>query len=137
MAEETKSIQVQETEKQEIEESGAERTREHRAYVPRVDIYETDEAMVILADMPGVAENTVDITLEQGVLTLNGYVEAPTFEGYTLAYAEYGVGDYVRRFTIPSEIDEDNISATLKDGVLRLELPKAQPETRKITVQPS
>ncbi|MGC9347875.1 MAG: Hsp20/alpha crystallin family protein [Anaerolineae bacterium] len=137
MAEETKSIQVQETEKQEIEESGAERTRERRAYVPRADIYETDEAMVILADMPGVDENTVDITLEQGVLTLNGYVEETSFENYTLAYAEYGVGDYVRRFTIPSEIDEDNIQATLKDGVLRLELPKAKPETRKITVQPS
>jgi HSP20 family molecular chaperone IbpA len=136
MAEE-KSIQVQEGEKQELQESGAERTRERRAYVPRVDIYETEEAMVILADMPGVDENSVDITLEQGVLTLNGYVEDLTFEDYTLAYAEYGVGDYVRRFTIPSEIDEDNIAATLKDGVLRLELPKAQPEMRKISVQPS
>jgi HSP20 family molecular chaperone IbpA len=133
---ETKEIQIQETEKQEIEESGAERTRSRRAFVPRVDIYETNDAIVMTADMPGVGPESVDITLEQGVLTINGYVEEERPEGYTLTYAEYGTGDYVRRFTLSNQIDQDAIEATVKDGVLRLYLPKVKPSTKKITVSP-
>jgi HSP20 family molecular chaperone IbpA len=133
---ETKEIQIQETEKQEIEESGAERTRSRRAFVPRVDIYETNDAIVMTADMPGVGPESVDITLEQGVLTINGYVEEERPEDYTLTYAEYGTGDYVRRFTLSNQIDQDAIEATVKDGVLRLYLPKVKPSTKKITVSP-
>ncbi|MGC9520625.1 MAG: Hsp20/alpha crystallin family protein [Anaerolineae bacterium] len=131
---ETKEIQIQETEKQEIEESGAERTRSRRAFVPRVDIYETNDAIVMTADMPGVGPESVDITLEQGVLTINGYVEEERPEDYTLTYAEYSTGDYVRRFTLSNQIDQDAIEATVKDGVLRLYLPKVKPSTKKITV---
>ncbi len=135
MAEETKELQIQDTEKQEVAETGAERTRDRLAFVPRVDIYETDESIVVVADMPGVDESSVDITLEKNVLTINGYVELVQPENYSLAYAEYRVGDYERSFTLSNEIDQDNIEATLKDGVLTLTMPKAGPTTKKIAVK--
>lgn len=131
---ETRDIQVQETEKQEIDESGAERTRAGACFVPRVDIYETNEGMTVIADMPGINEENIDITLEQNVLTINGYVASQRPEDYSLAYAEYRVGDYQRRFTLSDQIDKEKIEATVKDGVLRLQLPKAEPATKKISV---
>lgn len=135
----TKELQTMEAEKQEVETvDGAERTRARRAYVPRVDIYETDEAIVLLTDMPGVDENSIDITLEKNVLTLNGFVEANDPDNYSLAYAEYQTGDFQRSFTLSNEIDYEKIEATVKNGVLRLHLPKAGPaKTRKITVKGS
>ena len=135
----TKELQTLEAEKQEVESvEGAERTRARRAYVPRVDIYETDDAIVLLTDMPGVDENSVDITLEKNVLTINGYVETDDPDNYSLAYAEYESGDYERSFNLSNEIDRENIEATVKNGVLRLHLPKAGPaKTHKITVKGS
>ena len=135
MSEETREIQVQDTEKQ-VAETEAERTRDWPAFVPRADIFETQEAVIVVADMPGVDEGSVDITLEKDVLTLNGTVEPHVPEGYSLAYAEYRVGDYVRSFSLSNEIDQDSIEATLKDGVLRLHLPKVtEAQTRKIAVK--
>jgi HSP20 family molecular chaperone IbpA len=135
MTEETREIQVQDTEKQ-VAETEAERTRDRPAFVPRADIYETDEAIYVVADMPGVDENSLDITLEKGVLSLNGTVEPETPEGYSLAYAEYRVGDYTRSFTLSNEIDQEAIEATLKDGVLRLTLHKlTEAQTRRIAVK--
>ncbi len=133
MAEE-KELNIQETQKQEVAKTGAERTRSRLAFVPRADIYETNEAIVLLADMPGVDETTLDITLENDVLTINGYVNTSYPEGYGLAYGEYRVGDYQRSFTLSDKINRNKIEATVKDGVLRLYLPKAEPSTRKIAV---
>ena len=126
------------TQKQEAEiVEGAERTRSSRVYIPQVDIFSAGDDIVILADMPGVAEENIDITLEKDVLTINGYVsnvEDP--QGYELAHGEYGIGDYQRSFTLPDEVDRDNIEASLSHGVLRLTLPKApEAQTRKITVK--
>ncbi|HNT76772.1 MAG TPA: Hsp20/alpha crystallin family protein [Anaerolineae bacterium] len=136
MAEE-KTLQVEETQKKEVEQSDAERTRPGVAFVPRVDIYETDAGIHIVCDMPGVDENSVDIVLEKNVLTLNGYVTPQQPEGYNLVYAEYRIGDYQRRFTLSNEIDQDKIEATVKDGILRLVLPKAIPTSRRIAVKGS
>ena len=135
MAERTE-IDVQEAEKPELAEEGPERTRDRRAFVPRADIYENEDQIVIVADMPGIDEESVDITLEKNVLTINGYVEdvRPEEEDYALAYAEYRVGDYVRRFSVSNQIDQENIEATVNDGVLHLYLPKVKPTTKKITV---
>ncbi len=137
MANETKDLQVQEAQKQEVTTmSDAERTRARKAYVPRVDIYETANDIRVLADMPGVDENSVDITLEKNVLTINGYVEPEEPEAYRLAYAEYEVGDYQRSFTLSNEIDQDKIEAVVNNGVLNLRLPKAGPaKAKKITVK--
>ncbi|MEJ2210064.1 MAG: Hsp20/alpha crystallin family protein [Anaerolineae bacterium] len=132
---EEQTLQVQDTEKREVDEGGVERTRERPAFVPRADVYETGDTMVVVADMAGVDENSLNITLEDNVLTINGYVEPQPPEGYSLAYAEYRVGDYVRAFTISDQIDRDGIEATVRDGVLRLYLPKAEEaKLRKIPV---
>ena len=136
MTEETRDLQVQETEKREVAETDAERTRDGLAFVPRADIYETDDEIVVVADVPGVDESTVDITLENNVLTINGYVEMEQPEGYSLAYAEYRVGDYQRAFTLSDQIDREGIEATVKDGVLRLHLPKiTEARVKKIAIR--
>ena len=133
---EEKALQVDDTEKQEVEETGAERTRDRLAFVPRADIYETEEAITVVTDMPGVDETTLDITLEDNVLSINGYVEPMEPEGYSLAYAEYRVGDYQRAFTLSNQIDRDGIEAVIKDGVLRLYLPKiTEARKRKIDIK--
>lgn len=128
-----------EVEKEEVATpEGAERTRECQCFVPRSDIYELDDQIIIVADVPGVSEKSVEITLEKDILTINSYVEPVEWEGYSLSYAEYGIGDYQRSFRLPDQIDRDNIEAVLKDGVLRLFLPKApQAKTRKIEVKAS
>jgi len=135
MSEETNEIQINDTEKQ-VAETEAERTRDQPAFVPRVDIYETDDAITVVADMPGVTEDSVDIVLEKGVLTINGYVDPEVPEGYSLAHAEYRIGDFVRSFSLSNEIDQSAIEATLKDGVLRLKMNKVtEAQTKKIAVK--
>ncbi|MDX1521949.1 MAG: Hsp20/alpha crystallin family protein [Anaerolineae bacterium] len=137
MATKEKNLQVQDVEKEEVAQiNGTERTRASTAYVPKADIYELDEEIVVVADMPGVAEDAIDITLEKDILTINGYVEPDESDKYSLIYAEYEAGDYHRRFTLSNQIDQDNIQATLKDGVLRVHLPKsASAKARKISVK--
>lgn len=133
----TKENTLQEVEKQEVDiVEGAERTRTCKAYIPRSDIYETDTKVVIVADMPGVDEKTLDIMLEKNVLSIVGSVDFERPDNFGLAYAEYDVGDFERKFTISNEIDRDSIEATIKDGVLRVYLTKAAPaKTRRIDVK--
>ena len=126
-----------EVEKQEITTTeNSERTRDSRCFIPRADIYEVDDQIVIVADVPGAKEDSVEVTLEKNVLTINAYVEPAALEGFALSYAEYEVGDYQRSFKLSSEIDQEKIAATIKDGVLRLYLPKAgATRSRKIAVK--
>jgi len=131
MTEETKTMEV---EKQEVITDNGERTRERRAFVPRTDIYETNDAIFVVADMPGVSEQSVDITLEKNILSIQGLVEPMYPDGYSVAYAEYEDGDFQRRFTLNNQVDQDKIEATLREGVLRLKLPKIVPTQRKISV---
>ncbi|KUG21445.1 heat shock protein, hsp20 family [hydrocarbon metagenome] len=100
--------------------------RNVKTFTPRVDIYETREALFLIADMPGVDEKTVDVELEKNILTIAGRVENGVVKGYSLVFSEYEVGDYERTFTLSDEIDREKIKATVKQGVLRLELPKAE-----------
>src|SRR6266581_1960255 len=95
-------------------------------YVPPSDIYETGDNIVVLAEMPGVAPDGVDITLERRILTIRGRSAANEHAGYQRVYNEYADGDYERVFTLSENIDRDRIEATLKDGVLHLVLPKAE-----------
>lgn len=132
----TQDVVEFEAEKEEaVEPEGVERTRPGRVYVPRVDIYETETDVIVLADVPGVDADSLDITLEKNVLTIDGKVEPEPVEGYELAHAEYGVGDYHRAFTISEDVNRENIEASIQNGVLRLVLPKIlEPKTRKIAV---
>jgi HSP20 family molecular chaperone IbpA len=113
-----------------------ERTRNRKVFVPKVDIIETGNAMVMYADMPGTDEKSVEITLEKNVLTITGTVQPQAFPGRSIAYSEYDVGDYERAFTLSDEVDRQKIGAVVKNGVLKLTLQKApQAEVRKIAVR--
>lgn len=128
----TKEIQKKETEVKE----GVERTRSKKLYAPLVDIIEEKDNLFLIADMPGVDENSVDITLEKNLLTIYGAVEPDIPENHRLVSAEYGIGDYQRTFTLSDEIDREKIEARVRNGVLRLTLPKAaEARTRKIKVK--
>ena len=127
-------MQVQQQENAPAEEM--ERTRARRVFVPRADIYETENEIVLLADIPGASENTVNITLEKNVLTIDAYIDPVRSNGYDLAYAEYEESDYRRVFHLSDEIDRDRIEATVSEGVLRLRLPKSERAmTRRIAVK--
>lgn len=127
-----KDVQKKETGAKE----GVERTRSKKLYTPAVDIIEGKDGLLLIADMPGVDENSVDITLEKNVLTIYGTVEPEIPEKHRLVSSEYGIGDYQRTFTLSDEIDREKIEATVKNGVLRLTLPKAEAaKTRKIPVK--
>jgi HSP20 family molecular chaperone IbpA len=114
----------------------AEKIRNVKTFVPRVDIYETKDSIFLIADMPGVDENTVDVELEKNILTITGKVEDGMLKDHTLIFSEYEVGDYERSFTLSDEIDREKINATVKQGVLRLELPKAEKiKPKKIAIK--
>jgi HSP20 family molecular chaperone IbpA len=110
-------------------------TEARRTHAPSVDVIEKDNDYILVADMPGVDENSVDVTLEKDLLTIHGRVQHEIPEDYKPILSEYEVCDYKRSFTISEEIDRDRIQATVKDGVLRLILPKAEgARARKIPV---
>lgn len=115
--------------------TATERIRNVKTFVPRVDIYENKDALYMIADMPGVDEKTVDIELEKNLLTITGRVENGRIADATMMYSEYEIGDYERVFTLSDEIDRDKIVASVKNGVLRLELPKAEKvKPKKISI---
>ncbi len=104
-------------------------------FKPRVDIIENGKDLTLIADMPGVDENSVEIELEGRELTIHGRFAASPPEGYATTYREYRNGNFERRFTLGNSIDREGIKATVKDGVLRLILPKvkdAQPKRIKV-----
>jgi HSP20 family protein len=104
-------------------------------YRPAVDIVDAPNEMVVLADVPGVDETHLDITLDKNVLTIRGTVEPPAFERHTSLQTEYGVGDFERTFTLSDDVSREGIEASVKDGVLQLKLPKtARSARQKINV---
>ncbi|HMN60211.1 MAG TPA: Hsp20/alpha crystallin family protein [Anaerolinea sp.] len=123
MSDQTKTIEVK-NENTEVEEQ-TERIRDRRLYTPRTDIYETKEDLVLVMDVPGADEKSVEIVLEKNVLTVNAFPAFERPDQLSLAYAEYGEGDYQRSFTVSSEIDREHIEAKVTNGVLYLRLPKA------------
>jgi len=131
---EEKSLDIPKQEVVESEEM--ERTRDRRCYVPRTDIYETENEIVLIADVPGADEESLDISLEKGILTINAYVDEMAPEGFKRIYSEYESGDYKRSFKLSDEIDQSKIKAMVKNGKLRLEMPKAEPaKAKKIKVK--
>lgn len=136
MATETKEMQVSKEELVPDVGETSERTRDTRCFVPKSDIYETEEQIFVVMDMPGVQKDNLEISLEKNLLTVSGFVSYEPPEGYSLAIAEYNVGDYERSFRISNQIDQDKIEAQYHNGVLRLTLPKAEEaKKRKIEVK--
>lgn len=96
------------------------------AYTPESDILETADSYVLDIYMPGVTEKGAEATLENDVLTIRGRVDVPNQQDLKLVYQEYEVGDYRRVFTLTDGVDRDRISATVRDGILHLVLPKSE-----------
>ncbi|MGD8456069.1 MAG: Hsp20/alpha crystallin family protein [Anaerolineales bacterium] len=113
-----------------------ERTRERQCFIPKADIYELEGNIIIVADVPGANQDSVEITLDKNVLTIEAFVDPDIPEGYSLAWGEYEIGDYQRSFRLSSEIDREKIEAMVANGQLRLQLPKAEEaKAKKITVK--
>lgn len=119
------------------ENTPGEPTREEPqvSLLPDVDIYEKDDVIYLLADMPGVKKEDLEITLEKNVLHIEGRSSYTRPEGFGCAYSEFRAGRYRRSFALNDEIDRDKIDAQLKDGVLQLTLRRLVPSKTKIEVR--
>lgn len=112
-----------------------ERTRTGTTYVPRCDIIETDDELLLYGDLPGVTPENLDVRFENERLIIHGKVE-PRHEDREFVYGEYGIGDYYREFQIFEGVDAEKISADLSGGVLCIHLPKAEAvKPRRIEVK--
>jgi HSP20 family protein len=121
-------------EKQELANK-EEKTIPGRYFVPQADIFETDDALTVIMEMPGVEKKNVSIALENDIVRVEGQIDFGQYQGMEPVYTEYNVGHYARGFTLSSKIDRDNISAQLDDGVLTLTLPKVKESVpRRIAV---
>jgi HSP20 family protein len=107
-----------------------------KQYLPAVDAYETADELVLVADMPGVTPESLEVTVEEGVLTLLGRVTAPAIEGERWIQREFVRGDYYRQFRIPRDFLADRIDASMKAGVVTIRIPRAEKtKPRKIDVR--
>ncbi len=130
---ETKSLQAKE--KQELK-TPAEQMTPGPAFTPAVDIFETERQITVLADLPGAKSKDLNIDLDNNVLTISADVKEEKNPDETVLLNEYRTGRYFRQFTLSEVIDQGKIDAGLKDGVLRLTLPKVEAaKPRKISVK--
>ncbi len=112
-----------------------ERTVPGRFYVPPADVWETEDALAVAMEVPGVARDAVAIELKDDVLRVEARVDPAKYEGLEPVYTEYGVGHWARAFALPDTVDRERIEARLEDGVLTLTLPKAaEARPRRIAV---
>jgi HSP20 family protein len=125
-------LQVQQ--KREVE-SKEESTMPARLFLPQTDIFETAQALTLILEMPGVDRDSVEVKAENDVLSIEGRVDFSKYNGLQALYTEYNVGHYARSFRLSSKIEQEAISAELKDGVMTLVLPKSEKaKPRKIKV---
>jgi HSP20 family molecular chaperone IbpA len=129
------ALSKQEPKQQQPDLATVERTRGEICFTPRIDIWETEEELLLLADIPGVSADNLEIEFENRELRIHGKV-SPRHDKVEFLYGEYGIGDFFRTFAIGESIDSQKISAELKDGVLSLHLPKTEAvKPRRIEVK--
>jgi len=125
-------LQVQQ--KREIDKK-PESTTPARRFLPVTDIFETADALKVILEMPGVDKDGIEVRVENDVLTIDGQVDFTKYQGLQPVYTEYNIGNYARSFELSSKIDQERITADLRDGVITLVLPKAEKaKSRKIKV---
>jgi len=125
---------VQKKEQEAVQKTAT--TQRETVYVPDVDISENSECIRLVADMPGVEQGSVDVSVENNVMTVEGTARFDPPEGYELVGQEYGVGKYRRDFTLSDEVDTDGIKARIRHGVLEVTLPKRdEVKTKKIEIE--
>jgi HSP20 family protein len=114
--------------KQEVQnqDKSREQTRPGRYFLPEVDIFESEEGLRLWADMPGVDEKDLEVTLQNGMLTIEGIVSLDMYRNLMPVYTEYNVGNYFRQFVVNEDIDAARIEARIRNGVLEVSLPKAE-----------
>ena len=110
----------------ERQEVKGEQTRPGRTYLPDVDIHETPESLWLSVDLPGVDETSVHVNLTNGVLSIDGQVALKDYDELNPRYTEYGIGNFARRFSVSTEVDTSRIAGRMRNGVLKLELPKTE-----------
>jgi HSP20 family molecular chaperone IbpA len=126
-------LQVQQ--KREVDKP-QEPTRPMRAFLPITDIFETEDALTVVLEMPGVDRDDIEVSVENSVLTVEGKISFDKYEGLQPVYSEYNIGPYRRSFRISSRVDQDKISAEMRDGVVTLLLAKAEAtKPRRIVVK--
>lgn len=128
------SAQELQVEKKREVEKKEETTIPARVFLPNADIFETPNELKVVLEMPGIEKNNVQISIEDGVLHVQGRLDLSKYSGLQPLYTEYNVGHYARSFQLSSKIDQSKIGAEMKDGVLSLTLPKAE-EAKPRTIQ--
>ena len=106
--------------------SKEEKTVPARYYIPTTDIFETDGALTVVMEIPGVEKQALEVNIENDVLRVDGRIDFSKYEGLEPLYTEYNVGHFARSFALSNKIDQQQIGAQLDDGVLRLTLKKAK-----------
>ena len=119
----TQELQVQQKREREAKE---ETTIPARIFLPMADIYETEDALKVVLEMPGVEKTNVEVHVEEGVLNVEGRLDLSKYQGLLPVYTEYNIGHYSRSFRLSSTIDQEKIGAEMKEGVLSLTLPKVE-----------
>ena len=128
------SNELQVQKKRELENKD-ETTIPARVFVPAADIYEAENDLTVVLEMPGVEKKNVDINIEDGVLRVEGRIDLAKYRGLQPLYTEYNIGHYSRSFQLSSKIDQQAINAEISEGVLKLTLPKVkQAVPRKIAI---
>ena len=125
-------LQVQQ--KREVEKK-QESTIPSRIFLPVTDIFESEQALTVVLEMPGVSKDSAEIGIESDILTITGRIDFSKYEGLQPLYTEYNIGHYSRSFQISSKIEQEGITAELTNGVMTLVLPKAEKaKPRRISV---
>ena len=121
-------------EKQEVTKK-EERTVPGRYYTPPTDIYETEDALMVVMEVPGADREHVSVSLDNNTLRVEARIDAANYQDMEPVYTEYGVGNYVRTFELSNRVDRDHINAEVADGVLTLTLPKVkEAQARRIPI---
>ena len=130
----TNEIELKKTETAEPQK--IDREQAYPLRTPKTDIYETHDSFVIIAEVPGVETQNMDITLTNNILTLDARVTASHTDEQDPVYQEYIAGDFRRVFTLGDDINRDKIHASLKNGLVRITLPKAaETQPKKINIE--
>jgi HSP20 family protein len=124
-------LQVQKKRELETKEEG---TIPARTFLPAADIFEAEDTLHVVLEMPGVEKDNINISVREGVLNIEGRLDFAKYKDLQPLYTEYNVGNYSRSFRLSTSIDQNKIGAELKDGVLSLTLPKVE-EAKPRTIQ--
>jgi HSP20 family protein len=124
-------LQVQKKRELETKEEG---TIPARTFLPTADIFEAEDALHVVLEMPGVEKDNINLSVREGVLNIEGRLDFAKYKDLQPLYTEYNVGNYSRSFRLSTSIDQNKIGAELKDGVLSLTLPKLE-EAKPRTIQ--